>query len=294
MITTSAIRVPLDQSHALVTGAARGIGLATVRRLLKAGGSVTMWDIDKSVLESSANALVDEGFSRDAIATRRVDITEFSTLEGHTKEAIHALGPIDILVNNAGHLAPGNFTDQDPETWMKTLSINVDALVYLTRVVISMMYEQRRGHVVNISSAAGAIGVPGLSVYSASKWAVWGFSEALRAEARRHNVLVSSIHPSYVATGMFAGAKLTGLGNVLVPRLPSHDAVAEAVVETALRRGKTRVMRPRSVRLAVLFRGVLPDRWFNGLMRFLGVWESMSGWRGPGRPEGGSKPNGGN
>lgn len=274
------MRVPLERAHVLVTGAARGIGYATVRRLLAAGASVTMWDIDGTALDDSVKRLVRDGFSSDAIASLRVDITAYTDLEGHVNETIQALGQIDILINNAGHLAPGDFIDQDPETWIKTLSINVDALVYLTRIVIPKMYDQRRGHIVNISSAAGAIGVPGLSVYSASKWAVWGFSEALRAEAQRYGVLVSSIHPSYVATGMFAGAKLKGLGNVLVPRLPSHDSVAEAIVETALRRGKTRVMRPRSVRLAVLFRGVLPDRTFNGLMRLLGVWESMSGWRG--------------
>ena len=121
---------------------------------------------------------------------------------------------------------------------------------------------------------------PSLAVYSASKWAVWGFSEALRAEAAERGVLVSSIHPSYIAEGMFAGARLHGAGRLLVPLLRSHDLIAEAIVCDALGRGRTCVMRPRSIRLAVLLRGILPDRWFNRLMRRLGVWASMSTWRG--------------
>jgi NAD(P)-dependent dehydrogenase (short-subunit alcohol dehydrogenase family) len=130
--------------------------------------------------------------------------------------------------------------------------------------------------------------LPRLSSYSlsstcATKWAVWGFSEALRAEARAHGVQVSSIHPSYIAEGMFAGARLTGPGRLIVPQLRSHDVVAEAIVEAALRRGRTAPKRPRSVELAVLLRGILPDRWFNGLMRILGVWDSMGSWRG--RPQ---------
>lgn len=272
--------VPLAGAHALVTGAARGIGLATVNRLLAGGALVTLWDRDNEALDAAAALLVEKGYPPERIAQAVVDITDFRSLSSSIDDAVDRLGPIDILVNNAGHLATGDFVDQDPEVWMQTLTINVNALIYLTRIVVPEMFRRRRGHVVNISSAAGAIGVPHLAVYSASKWAVWGFSEALRGEAMEHNVAVSSIHPSYVATGMFAGAHLKGIGNVIVPRLAEHDQVAEAIVETALKGGKMRVFRPRSVRLAVLFRGVLSDRLFNALMRLLGVWDSMASWRG--------------
>jgi len=274
--------VPLKGAHAVVTGAARGIGLDTTRRLLMEGVLVSLWDRDDEALTIARNRLVDDGCDPGAIGTVAVDITDTRAVREALERVVADRGAVDILVNNAGHLAPGSFVDQPPEMWMRTLEINVNALVFLTRLVIPEMYERRRGHVVNISSAAGAIGVPRLAVYSAAKWAVWGFSEALRGEALEHNVMVTSIHPSYVATGMFAGARLTGLGALLVPQLSSHDVVAEAIVEDALKRGTSRVMRPRSVRLAVLFRGILPDRWFNGLMRVLGVWDSMTTWRGRG------------
>ena len=267
--------VQLRDAHAVVTGGARGIGLATARRLLAYGARVSLWDRDPAALEGAARELP------GTVHSEACDITDHDALRSALAGSEAALGPVDILVNNAGHLAPGSLVDQDPEVWMTTLEVNVNALVYLTALVLPSMYRRGTGHVVNISSAAGAIGVPGLAVYSASKWAVWGFSEAVRAEARDHGVMVSSIHPSYIATGMFAGARLTGPGRLIVPQLRSHDVVAEAIVEGALRRGRTRPMRPRSVRLAVLFRGVLPDRWFNWLMRVLGVWDSMGSWHGP-------------
>jgi all-trans-retinol dehydrogenase (NAD+) len=267
-------------AHALITGGARGIGRATALRLVDAGASVTLWDRDGDALTAAHRHLEEKGGS---VHTAVVDITDGEAIEPALRAAADALGPIDILINNAGHLAPGRLEDQEAEVWMQTIDVNLAALVRLTRLVIPGMYARNAGHVVNISSAAGAIGVPGLAVYSATKWAVWGFSEALRAEARAHGVQVSSIHPSYIAEGMFAGARLTGPGRLIVPQLRSHDVVAEAIVEAALRRGRTAPKRPRSVELAVLLRGILPDRWFNGLMRILGVWDSMGSWRG--RPQ---------
>lgn len=272
--------VPLAGTVTVITGGAGGIGWATARRLLDIGARVSLWDRDGDALDDAVKRLTDEGFPVDQVHTDVVDITDCSAVHQAVERIRAHWGAPEILINNAGHLAPGSFIDQEAEIWMQTLAVNVNALVYLTRIVVPEMYRRRRGHIVNVSSAAGAIGVPYLAVYSASKWAVWGFSEALRGEARTHGVLVSSIHPSFIATGMFAGARLHGLGGAIVPRISSHDVIAEAIVERALRRGEERVMRPRSVRLAVFFRGVLPDRWFNALMRLLGVWDSMRSWHG--------------
>lgn len=273
--------VRLADAHAIVTGAARGIGHATCRRLLAAGARVSMWDIDSDALAAARAALIDEDASAAArIATEQCDITNYALVQGAFNASQASLGPVDILINNAGYLAAGAFDEREIDAWERTLAVNLNAVVALSRLAVPGMYERRRGHIVNISSAAGAIGVPNLAVYSAAKWAVWGFTEALRGEASRHGVLVSSIHPSYIRSGMFAGARIHRLGGLIVPLLDSHDQIAQAIVEVALKRGRTVVMRPRSVRLATFLRGVLPDRWFNGLIRFLGVWESMSGWHG--------------
>lgn len=272
--------VALRGAHVLITGGARGIGLATARRLRRAGAHLSLWDRDPAALESAAAELSAPTDTAASVHTELCDITDGGAVERALAGSVAAWGPVDVLINNAGHLAPGTVVDQEPDVWITTVDVNVSAVIRLTRLVLPAMYDRRRGHVVNISSAAGAIGVPGLAVYSASKWAVWGFTEALRAEAREHGVNVSSIHPSYIATGMFAGAELTGLGRFIVPLLPDHDRVAEAIEIDALQRGKTRIMRPRSVVLAVFLRGVLPDRAFNWLMKTLGAWDSMRSWQG--------------
>jgi all-trans-retinol dehydrogenase (NAD+) len=273
------VRVDLAAGHAVITGGARGIGLATARRLIAAGTGVSLWDFDEQALSAARTELAAE-VPGALIHTEVCDVTDRDQLRRALSGSTGALGTVDILINNAGHLAPGRFEEQSAEMWATSLEVNLNALVYLTRLVIPGMYEQGSGHIVNISSAAGTIGVPGLAVYSAAKWAVWGFSEALRAEARPRGVMVSSIHPSYIAEGMFAGARIKGLGRLLVPLLRSHDVVAHAIVESALRRGRSSPKRPRTVRIAVLLRGVLPDPWFNAMMKWMGVWDSMSGWHG--------------
>lgn len=275
-------RIELKTAHALITGGARGIGFDTARRLLHEGSRITLWDLDRHALERAEERLREET-PEAVVALRQCDIGDYLQMREALTVAERVTGPVDILINNAGHMAPGDFLDQDSEVWQQTIKINLSALVELTHLVLPGMYERRRGHIINISSAAGTIGVPGLAVYSASKWGVWGFSEALRAEAATRGVMVSSIHPSYIATGMFSGARVTGIGSLLVPQLRSHDVVAEAIVESALKRGRTSPKRPRTVRLAILLRGILPDSLFNAAMKRLGVWNSMRSWRGPQR-----------
>lgn len=193
------------------------------------------------------------------------------------------MGRIDILVNNAGYLAPGNFLDQPVHTWRKTVDVNVNGMINTIYAVLPGMYERNFGHIVNVSSAAGLLGVSGLAVYAASKWAVAGLTESLRHEAlnlKKRGVAFSSVHPSYVAEGLFAGAGMRGLGAVLVPRLRDHDVVARAIVNAALKRRRHAPKRPLSVRLATLLRGILPDALFQGVVRAFGIHRSMSTWVG--------------
>ena len=145
------------------------------------------------------------------------------------------------------------------------------------------MYERNSGHIVNISSAAAYLGVPELSVYAATKWAVWGLTESMRFEAQnlgKKGVKFSSIHPVYLKTGMFEGAKLGFLGNLLIPLVKNHDVIAKAIVNDALKKGKTQVRRPRTLRLATLLRGILPDKVFQQVLVLNGVHQSMNNWKG--------------
>jgi len=279
----------LLEKHAVVTGGARGIGFAIAKRLLEKGCSVSLWDLDPRALEE-ANESLKTFTSRlsfpgtsPKIFTRTCDVTSPIQVEETAQKDLADFGAVEILINNAGYLAPGNFLDQPPEEWIKTLEVNIHGLIYTIYQFLPRMYQRNEGHIVNISSAAGLLGVPGLAVYSASKWAVWGLTEALRQEAwnlGKRGVRFSSIHPSYVATGLFAGAKLKGLGGWIVPRIPSHDVVARAVVVDALEKGRHCPKRPRSVRSALIFRALLPDFLFQHLLRLLGVHASMSTWKG--------------
>lgn len=297
---------------AIVTGGAGGIGRAIARRLLNRGCSVELWDLDQGRLDEvrtdleidfhtqRADAVISpagaprgqETPRNDAprpadtaprVTTAELDITDNRSVAGAAAAAIERYGNIDILVNNAGHMAPGDFLEQPPEVWKLTVDVNLTAVITVTHAFLPHFYQRGRAHVVNISSAGALVGVAGLSVYSATKWAVWGLTESLRHEAVSRGskgVKFSSVHPMYIATGMFGGARIPGLGGLLFPRLKNHDVVAKAVVEGALRRGRRAPKRPRSLRLVLLLRGLLPDAWFAASARSLKVDRSMARWEG--------------
>lgn len=291
---------------ALVTGGARGIGFATARRLVGHGVTTTILDIDGEALESARRELEAAGHAEaaghgeadaraadgaaggaDAGAPRvfahRCDVTKPEELRATVERAAAEMGRIDILINNAGTLTGGAFHEQRPEAQRRLIEVNITSVVALTRLVLPRMLQNGRGHVVNVASAASTLGVPDLAVYTATKWAVWGLTESLRHEARNaghRQIGFSSVHPNYVASGLFEGAGIPGLGGLLVPRIRSHDEVARAVVEKCLRRGRRQVFIPRGVRLAVLLRGLLPYPLFLRVVRTLGVHRSMAGWRG--------------
>ena len=265
---------------AVITGAAMGIGLATARRLVRGGCAVAIWDINQTALESACAELRGMG---GKVFGAICDISDPVAVRACASQTIDKLGPVDILINNAGYVRGGDLLDVSEDTLAKTVGVNLTSVLYTTRAFLPGMYDRNLGHVVNISSAAGILGVPGMAAYSAAKWGVWGLTESLRHEARNRNkrgVRFSSIHPSYIATGMFAGARMSGLGALLVPQLKSHDIIAECIVEQALKKGKPLLIRPRSVRLAVLLRGILPDSWFQAVIRLLNVHRSMNNWKG--------------
>ncbi|MGE5682966.1 MAG: SDR family NAD(P)-dependent oxidoreductase [Bacillota bacterium] len=270
----------LGSKSALITGGAMGIGLATVKRLLKAGCQVTIWDINEDALCRAEEELKPFG---GKIFTHQCDVTDRKKVYELAQTAIKEMGKVDILINNAGFVAGGEILDRDDEIWQKTIDINLTALLYTIRAFLPGMYQRNLGHIVNISSASSTLGVPGLAVYTATKWAVWGLTESLRMEAYNNGksgVKYSTIHPSYIAHGMFEGAKLSFPGNLLVPLVKDHDVIAKAIVESAIKKGRYSVKRPWTVNLNVRLRGFLPDSWFQKLMIIMGVPGSMKAWHG--------------
>ncbi|KAF0141235.1 MAG: short-chain dehydrogenase/reductase SDR [Stygiobacter sp.] len=270
----------LKGKTAIVTGGAMGIGLATSKRLVNEGCIVTIWDMNEVEMAKAKTELENLG---GKIFTYQCDVTDKTRVAQLAEQARIDMNHVDILINNAGYVKGGDFLDQHVENWERTIDVNLNAVIFATHAVLPQMYERNSGHIVNISSAAGIIGVGGLSVYAASKWAIWGLTESLRFETWSHGkkgIKWISIHPSYLAQGLFEGAKLNFLGNLIVPLVKNHDVIAKAIVNDALKRGKLVVRRPRSLRLSIILRGILPDFLFQKMLVMMGVHTSMHGFKG--------------
>ncbi len=263
----------------VVTGGAMGIGFATCKRLLEEGAIVTIWDLNSKALKQAKQELAPLG----KVFAHPCDVTKKEQVYKLAKTAIKEMGKVDILINNAGFVTGGEFLEKPDKDWEKTIDVNLTALLYTTRAFLPDMYERNSGNIVNISSAAGTIGVAGLAVYTATKWAVWGLTESLRMEAitnGKTGVNYSSIHPGYISTGMFEGAKLGIPGRWIVPLVKNHDVIAKAIVEDALKKGKYSPKRPRTINLNLRFRALMPDKWFQRFLIIMGVQKSMKTWQG--------------
>lgn len=270
----------LKGKTAIVTGGAMGIGFETAKLLVSNGVIVTIWDINETEMMKVKNIMENLG---GKIFTHVCDVTNVDRVNELTRVAIQEMGCIDILINNAGFVKGGELLSQPFDEWKKTIDINLTAIVNTIHAVLQHMYERNSGNIVNISSAAGLLGVPDLSVYAATKWAVWGLTESMRYESwnnGKYGVKWSSIHPMYIVTGMFEGARLGFLGNIITPNVKNHQVIARAIVYDALIKGKYAVRRPRTLRLAIILRGILPDKIFQKMLLLMGVNKSMKTWKG--------------
>lgn len=270
----------LKGKTAIVTGGAMGIGLETAKLLMKEGCSVTIWDINETELNNAKGLLQNES---SKIFTHICDVTNKEKVYELVKVAIQEMGSVDILINNAGYVKGGGFLDCSDIDWVRTVEVNLNSILYTTRAVLPMMYENNFGYIINLSSASSFLGVADLSVYAATKWAVQGLTESLRFEAwnrKKFGVKYCSVHPYYIATGMFSGAKLNLLGSLLVPLVKSHSVIARAIVYGAIKKNKTVVRRPVTLKLVNIFRGILPDYLFQKMMVMFGVSTSMKTWVG--------------
>ena len=187
--------------HAVVTGGARGIGLAIARRCLSAGASVALWDRDAALLAEALQALAPLGTA----ATALVDVRDEAQIERAAAQSQERFGGIDILVNNAGVLGPTvPAWAHTPAQWREVLDINLTGAWLCCRAVAPQMLERRRGRIVNIASVAGKEGNGLNAAYSVSKAAVIALTKSLGKELAPAGVLVNCITPSAADTEVFA------------------------------------------------------------------------------------------
>jgi len=214
----------LKGKNAIITGAGKGIGKAIAIALAQEGVNVGLLARTTADLENLAQELSALGVQT---AVAAVDVSDRNAVNDAVSLVKATLGPIDILINNAGIASFGSFMELDPERWEQIVKVNLFGPYYVTRAVLPEMIERKSGEVINVSSTAGKNGSAAASAYSASKFGLIGLSESLMQEVRKHNIRVTTLLPSTVASDLAYDLKLTD-GNP--EKVMQPEDVAELVI----------------------------------------------------------------
>ena len=258
----------------LITGGAAGIGKLMGEVCLNKGASkLIIWDINDATLNETTKEFTDRGFD---VSPYKVDVSSLEQIQEIATQIL-ADGAVDILITNAGIVTGKPFHQQHASAITKTLAINVEGVMQVSRVFLPAMIAQKSGHIVNIASAAGMMSNPNMSVYAGSKWAVLGWSESLRLEleSMAGDLHVTTVTPGYIDTGMFDGVKSPLLLPLLKPK-----AIVDAIIN-GVEKNKLFVRKPFMVNSLTFVKGILPTRafdWFVGSV--LGVYKSMDEFKG--------------
>lgn len=229
----------LDGKRAIVTAGASGIGRVVAQNLLAEGARVAVCDIDKESLQAFSAA-------NPGSLALHCDVGDPENVATTLQAMLNHLGGIDILMNNAGSAGPtAGIEAISPKDWLRTLDVNLTSQFLFTRGVVPHLKAQKSGCIVNMSSAAGRLGMPMRTPYAAAKWAIIGLTQSLAMELGPFNIRVNAILPGSVRGDrmnrvMQARAKATGLSLAQVEaeevaaismgRMIDPDEIADMVV----------------------------------------------------------------
>ncbi|GIZ08711.1 3-ketoacyl-ACP reductase [Flavobacterium sp. UMI-01] len=214
----------LQNKNALITGAGKGIGKAIAVALAKEGVNVILLARTQADVDAVANEITQYGVKSLALTA---DVASVESVNAAIAKAFSEFNTIDILINNAGIAAFGNFMQMEITDWERIIQVNLMGTYYVTRAVLPNMIERKTGDIINISSTAGLAGNALTSAYSASKFAVLGLTDSLMQEVRKHNIRVTALTPSTVATDMAKDLNLTD-GNP--EKVMQSEDIAELIV----------------------------------------------------------------
>ena len=183
-------RYDFSGRRAVVTGGANGIGRAIVERLMAGGATVEVWDLEPEGVPGTV--------------ARKVDVTDWGSVEAARDATLKVFGRIDILVNNAGISGPNTATwDYPVDAWHQVMRVNLDSVFYCCRAIVPLMIAQNYGRIVNIASIAGKEGNPNAVAYSTSKAGVIALTKSLGKELASHDIAVNVITPAAARTAIF-------------------------------------------------------------------------------------------
>lgn len=270
-------------TNVLLTGGASGIGRIMGRICLEKGASnLIVWDINQANIDKTEAELSDvkpaeAGVSKGQIHSYIVNVSDPQAIKSAYEKVKSEVGEVDILVNCAGIVRGNNtFDKQTVQDIDLTMDINANAPMYVALAVLPDMLRRDRGHICNIASAAGMLGVPKLSVYCASKWAVIGWTESMRVELKqaRSHVRVTSVAPYFINTGMF-----DGVNSKVFPILDSEKTAAKII--RAVEVGKSFRGIPFAYHFIRIWQGLLPNFLFDFIFgKVFGVYSVMDHFTG--------------
>lgn len=268
----------LDQSVAVITGAATGIGCALAGRLAREGARLALADIDQGGLAKVSQSLTSQGFE---VSTYLVDVADARQVEGFARAVVDRHGHADVLINNAGVALFGDVEEVSLADIEWLMAVNFWGMVYGIKHFLPVLKRQQKAYIVNLSSVFGLIAPPGQAAYAASKFAVRGLSEALGHELTGTNVQVSTVYPGGIRTEIATSGRVGAGANpskrdqeiARFERLAttSPERAADCIVRGMLR-GEPRILIGRDALQMDLIQRLLPARYW----RLLGP---LMAWR---------------
>lgn len=265
----------------LITGGAMGMGkLYAELAARERAKAIVLWDINATELDKTAAELRAQNA---VVHTQVVDVSSAEAIAAAAAKTRELIGTPEVLINNAGIIRGKYFWEHEiGKDIVATMAINAMAPMLITHEFLPEMMKRRatEQRIVNISSAASLVSNPRMSVYCASKWACTGWSDSLRLELEstgNTHIRVLTVCPTYIATGMFEGAKPMLMTPIMTPQFVVDRVWA------AMKAGRVRLILPWTVYLSNALKGLLPVRLFDWIAEHvMGVYKTMSDFKGRG------------
>jgi NAD(P)-dependent dehydrogenase (short-subunit alcohol dehydrogenase family) len=259
-------RYSLRDKVALITGGSRGLGLVLARHICAEGGNVALIARDLDELARAKADLTRRGSG--AVLTVQCDLLHRDQIQSAVRQTIDRFGKIDILINNAGIIEVGPLEHMTPNDFEHAMRLHFWAPFELISQIVPEMRIWGGGRIVNISSIGGKVAVPHLASYSASKFALTGFSDAIRAELARENILVTTVAPGMMRTGSHVNARFKGkhdnefawfAASAGAPLISMNADRAARKIIAACRRGQPSLTLTFTARGAILGNALFPN-----------------------------------